>query len=250
YPRGKGGLFLNQLKFDAGDPNPANIEKKSRLLATFLSNMGVGSREAPVVLPGVNAEYTTVDLNRWNNVYIRNREGQRDLFGDGLDLRHLVAGERYYADVPFLLTDYATAPVPQGILGEAAGIEVAKPADMLYFLHAAQVARPAGGEERPEVATYVVRYADGSSVEVPVRLGEEVGHWQQKSPLPLPNGRIGWAVPYPGAGTVDTVPVLYVSQWQNPKPQVPIASLDLRKGKDLDRARLLVLGVTVAKIRQ
>jgi len=43
FPQGKGGLFLNQLKFMADEPVKANAEKKLRILGVILQNMGAGS---------------------------------------------------------------------------------------------------------------------------------------------------------------------------------------------------------------
>ncbi|HIE51462.1 MAG TPA: hypothetical protein EYP85_06855 [Armatimonadetes bacterium] len=44
YPHGRGGVFLNQIKFLEKEPNPENEPKKLNLMGVLLRNMGVGSR--------------------------------------------------------------------------------------------------------------------------------------------------------------------------------------------------------------
>ena len=46
YPRGKGGIFLNQLKFMAQEPVKVNADKKIRALGVILQNMGAGFRSS------------------------------------------------------------------------------------------------------------------------------------------------------------------------------------------------------------
>jgi hypothetical protein len=80
-------------------------------------------------------------------------------------------------------------------------IPVGWKADVLYFLHTANITRPIAERERarmtdrkrpfqlPEVAKYVLQYADGKTREVPVLLERYVGHWLQEGPKPLSGAR-------------------------------------------------------------
>lgn len=44
FPRGKGGFFLNQIKFMKAEPNPENDTKKLTVLSVTLQNLGIASK--------------------------------------------------------------------------------------------------------------------------------------------------------------------------------------------------------------
>lgn len=271
YPRGKGGILLNQVKLMAEEPNPPNRARKIRLVATLLQNLGAGLRSSEVVVPGVNVRYLPIDLTKHCNRHLKEIAGKPGWFGDRRrDLRHLTLGEQFHADVLYHVSDYATAPVPKCILlaspkaptrfrglpQAVKGIPIGQKGDALFFLHAAYVMRPVNDRERgrrnfkiPELFQYVVHYADGSTATVPILLEERVENWLQKEPKPLSGARIAWTSPFPGARPDDPRPVLYSTLWRNPKPDVAIKSLDITLGRDGHRAIPAVLAVTVG-VRQ
>lgn len=271
YPRGKGGILLNQIRLMDDEPNPENIDKKLRLVATLLQNMGAGARSSEVMLPGVNVQYAPVDITRWCNRHLKANAGQPGWFGEnGRDLSHLKVGTQYLADIQFHLPDYVNAPVPQSImLGNpdapeplrslptaVDGIAVEKKADALFFLHTALVTRPPAewekqdrGYKAPELFRYVVHYADGTMAEIPVRYEEQVDNWLQKTPRALSAARVAWSAPFPDAKPDDPRPVLYAMAWNNPKPDVAIRSVDVKPGKDGNRAVPAVLAITVGSAK-
>jgi len=266
YPRGKGGILLCQIKLMAEEPNKPNKARKIRLLATLLQNLGAGLRASSVVVPGVNVRYVPIDITRYCNRHIKTIANRPGWFGDRRrDLRHLNLGQQYHADVLFHISDYATAPVPKSIMlagpkapqrfrdlpAQVKGIAIGRKADALFFLHAAYVNRPVSERERrsrrfriPEVLKYVVRYADGSTAEIPVRLEEHIENWLQREPRHLPGARVAWSVAFPKARPDDPRPVLYSMTWNNVKPDVAIASLDVVLGRDGHRAVPAVLAIT------
>ncbi|MDH7570675.1 MAG: hypothetical protein QHJ73_13920, partial [Armatimonadota bacterium] len=268
YPRGKGGMLLNQVKLMDQEAVPANAGRKIRLVATLLQNMGAAMRSSSAVLvPGLNVQFTPLDLTRFCNRYLQSREGQAAWFGDrNRDLRHFTVGQQFLADVLYHVSDYATAPVPQVLMlggpdassdfrdlpAKVEGIPVNRKADALFFLHAARVRNPVRDDERrrrgfalPEVLKYVVHYADGSAAEIPVVLEENIEHWLQKEPRPLPGARVAWSVPFPGAAPDAERPVLYSMGWNNPRPETPITTIDVVLGRDGRRATPAVLAVSV-----
>ncbi len=104
-------------------------------------------------------------------------------------------------------------------------------ADSLFFLHAFKRTRgwnpPRQGDRTPPVLfKYVVHYADGSSVDVPVRYGDGADNWIQKEPLGLKDAVVAWAAAFPN-DTSGQQAVLYQMQWDNPKPDVAIQSVDM-----------------------
>ena len=222
YPKGKGGTMLCQVKFMKEEPVQANAAKKLRILNVLLQNMGVGSKGATVALPGVNIRYEPVNLTDRCTQYLMGREGRAGWFGrsEGMDMRNLQVGEQRLAEVLFHLVDYATAPVPdcimlgtrrapEGMPKEVTGIKVGKKADVLFFLHAANVTRPISAEERsrigarrrgfelPELLRYVIHYEDGEVADIPVLLEKHVDHWLQAGPKPLAGALVGATVQVP-----------------------------------------------------
>ena len=268
YPRGEGGVFLNQVKWMQNEPNPDNIGNKRNLVGVILRNMGVGSGTGQVAMPGVNIRYRTTNLTNWCNSYMTEHDGKVGWFGGkGRDLRDFAVGERQFADVTYHVPDYSTAPVPnciiirqRGVTEVVKGIEIGAKADLLFFLYAADVRRPVTDQERqlmgarrnpfvlPEVARYVIHYADGEQAVVPLVLDKHVRHWEQDKPIALPGAAIATRIPI--EVLEGKVGVLYSMQVTNPRPDVEIKSIDFdlarnSKGNVNSRAGLALLGITL-----
>jgi hypothetical protein len=189
----------------------------------------------------------------------------RGWFDGGRDLTHLPTGRQTFAGVAYELVDFKTSPVPscvmlagpgaKGKLAKSVTVKVGGKADSLFFLHTLNKARDwqpprEGNAEQPAAFRYVVRYADGKTVEVPVRLGEGVDHWLSKSPAGLKRAAVAWAAPFPNDRTGEQA-VAYQMQWQNPRPDAEIASVELAydpKVGDQYGAPVL-LGLTAARER-
>ncbi|MFQ6130566.1 MAG: glycoside hydrolase family 2 TIM barrel-domain containing protein [Armatimonadota bacterium] len=275
YPRGKGGVFLNQLKFMADEPNQVNADKKLRALGVLLQNMGAGSRTAEVAIPGVNVRYETINLTDYCTQYMREHAGKPGWFGQkGQDLRTFRVGEQTLANVTYHPVDYSTAPVPdcimlaargapQGLPQAVEGIKVGKRADLLFFLQAARVTRPINEDERsrigaprrafalPEVARYVLHYADGKTADIPVILEKHVDHWMQEEPTVLEAALVAWSGQI--EGVEDQRAVLYSMQAPNPRPDVVIESIDVVVGRDANgnptnRAVPALLAITLGTV--
>jgi beta-galactosidase len=187
----------------------------------------------------------------------------------------LPRGEQTLADVPYHITDYATAPTPdviilggesrrynpehvRGLPDRVEGIRVGRRADLLYFLHTAHVGGPVTERERarmndarrpfelPIVMKYVLHYADGQTTEIPVVLERQIDHWDREQPAPLFEARVAWRQP------LDTLEgreaVLYSMQAANPRPDVAIESIDIVRTSE--RAVPAVLGITLGEVIQ
>jgi len=273
FPRGKGGLFLCQLKFMADEPRPENADKKLRILSVLLQNMGVGSRSASkVAVPGVNVRFTPVNIQEYCNAYLAGRADKAGWFGDkNKDMKSLPRGRAEFADVAYHVVDYLTAPIPDCIIlgGQraqprsirdnsptVAGIKAGRKADLLYSLHTAHVARPITDRERrqmldrrrpfvrPSVFKYVLHYADGATAEIPVVLEEHVDHWLSEAPRPLEAAQIGWSRPVTADARERAV--LYTMQAMNPRPDAAIDTIEIVRTSD--RATPAVVAVTLGEI--
>jgi len=142
-------------------------------------------------------------------------------------------GEKCLRDVPWGLTDCNGVPFdlirPDQndsraclVLGspvlpdnprEIKGIRVDSAARNLYFLHAC-------AWFAEDVFRYVVHYADGSRVEIPVRNGIEIADWYNMSrKYPGSSLVCGWKN-LEGRG-------LWLYQWKNPHPEKQIATIDI-----------------------
>jgi beta-galactosidase len=271
-PRGRGWIVLNQLRWLEDEPRPENAAKKLRILGVLLGNLDVGSRSGAIVaVPGVNVRFTPVIIQEHCTAYLASERGGEAWFGvRGQDMGRLPRGRSDLADITYHIVDYATAPIPDCIIlgGDRSprrlqefpeaveGIPVGRKADMLYFLQAAHVHRPITDRERermrddrrpwspPALLTYVLHYADGQTAEIPAVLERHIDHWVQEEPRPLAAGRIGWSAPL--ADDASGRMTLYSMQAPNPRPEVEIRTLDIRRTSD--RANPAVLAITLGEV--
>lgn len=82
-----------------------------------------------------------------------------------------------------------------------------------------------GGESFGALAgNYVIRYADGATAEVPIRLGQETGDWWREAGQRFANDatHIAWGGVTPAGREVR----LFQHTWTNPRPEAEIVSLD------------------------
>lgn len=237
YPRANGGIVLNQLRFKENETVPANATKKRAITAAILRNLKAPFAGGDTVLAGQNLNYTPIDIGKSANLF-RNELGW---FGKNKDtFAALPTGKNSFAGVPFSVFDFPTSPVPTAIsLKGAAGVAVDAVKDIpvnskaraLFFLQTARIDKRRNKNDLKqsvvhEVARYVVNYADGTKEIVPIRAELDVENWKQKTPQALPGAQIAWTKPYDDGESG----VAYLQMWNNPKPDVEIASIDLEYG--------------------
>ncbi len=277
FPRGEGGVFLNQVKFMEEEPNAENADKKRRLVGTLLQNMGVGVA-SQVAVPGVNVRYEPVDIMGHANQY-RDTSWVGENIWFGQADRHLGAlesreGTVELADVAYQLVHFRTAPSHDCIMLAGSGapgrfpqevrdIPVDRECDLLFFLHTANVTEPVTAAERdrmtarrerdrfqrPKVMEYVLNYTDGRSESVPVVLEQHINHWLQEEPQDLQGARLAWTHRFEDG----TYGALYSMQVPNPRPDVAIESIDVvvatdGQGNPVDRATPAVLAITTGRV--
>ena len=80
----------------------------------------------------------------------------------------------------------------------------------------------------------MVHYADGQKAEVPVLYGEGADHWINKDPAGLKSAALAWAAPFPAQQSAEQA-VVYQCTWSNPRPEAPIATIDLEYGEQGSR---------------
>ena len=253
YPRGRGGIVLNQLKFQDSESVPVNALKKRAILAAILRNLKAPFAGGDMVLAGQNLDYLPIEIGPSANLF----RGERGWFGDAnKTFADLPTGKNSFAGVPFSVYDFPTSPVPTAVsLQGAKGVEatsvkeiaVGTKARALFFLQTAKIDKRRSKDDIKkdrifEVAHYAVNYADGSRERVPIRAELDVENWKQKAPKALPGAQVAWTKTL-GEGEVA---VAYLQTWNNPKPDIQIKSIDLEYGEQRAGVPVL-LALTAAR---
>jgi hypothetical protein len=244
YPMGKGGILTSQLRILASESVPVNADKKRTIVSALLRNLNATFAAGPQELaPGAALRYTPVPLDDKCNRFLT---GADSWFKNTQprDMAALPRGEGRFAGVDYIVREFKTSPLPSVIVLNGAGaagvsalpmqvdgIPVDRKVDALFFLQAFnQYARPDARRDRnPVVFQYVIHYADGKTEAVPVRLGLEVDHWISRDPSGLRDAALAWAAQFPN-DTSGEQAVLYQMQWNNPRPDVVVQSIDVRYG--------------------
>lgn len=242
YAKGNGGVVLCNVNFLDNEAVPINQTKKRTILATILRNLKAPFSGGRTVIVGGNLACTPLDIHTKATTY----KDERGWFGDAnRTFKALPAGEHDLAGVRYNIYEMPTSPVPQvlmlggdGVPGnppaEIKGIPMGQKADALFFLHTARVDRRLNDHERREgkqleVFRYVVHYADGSEAVVPVVSEIHIDDYRQQEPQVLPGAQLAWTSPYPNS---DVSAAAYAMQWNNPRPDVKITSIDMVYGAE------------------
>ncbi len=277
YPMGKGGVVLNQLKILPREANPINAAKKASLVRALLENLGAAFAGRKPVIVGSGLEYQPVKIDpTLYNAYL-DASGQPGWFtypdrrAPKVNFSALPKGRQRLAGALYEVFDFKTSPAAASLMLAGQGstttekqitIPVGRKADALFFLHACNPGRdllrwqqrfetrPDKAGDPPTVFRYVIHYADGEKVQVPVVWNQSVGSWLVKQE---PENQLSAAVAW--AAKVDAKDSWHLAawsmQWNNPRPEVKIESVDLlgspEEGKRFGAAALL--GLTTAHVR-
>jgi len=181
--------------------------------------------------------YQPIDLTAYFNHDVDNNVTGR--IGEGLEgtpgpinLSNLQRGTQLHSGVPFhidraIALRGSTFPQEEGLPRNVRGIRIGRQVAGLCFLH--RFAYPARDREQ---FRYVLHFADGDTVEIPIVSGEEnvLGKYQRNNVRLFPP-------PFDLAGGGG------VAEWVNAKPTVAVESVDLLGANTGDVA---VLGITAA----
>ena len=182
--------------------------------------------------------------------------------GNLLDALDLIEPEAAPRQIVYLQEDYfLQSPVPQVLMlggdrvpgnlpAEIKEIPVRQKADALFFLHTSRVDRRLNDHERREgkqlaMFRYVVRYADGGETVVPVISETHIDDYRQQKPQALPGAQLAWTRLYPNS---DISAAAYAMQWNNPRPDVEITSIDMVYGPErCGVPRLIAVTAAIAR---
>ncbi|MCA1595700.1 MAG: hypothetical protein LC772_04660, partial [Chloroflexi bacterium] len=195
YPRGAGGIVLCNVNFKDTELVAENAGKKQAIIAAILRNLHAPFSGGKSIIAGAgNLSYSPVDLSKQANQYT----GDRGWFGDrNFTFADLPAGRQLFAGVPYSVYSFATSIVPTvlmlgggGVPGhlpdQVTGIPVNRKADALFFLQAARIDQRRSPDDikkgkQYEMADYVIHYADGTQIKVPIYSEIDVENYQQKT---------------------------------------------------------------------
>jgi serine/threonine protein kinase/WD40 repeat protein len=108
---------------------------------------------------------------------------------------------------------------------QVTGIPVGLAAQRVHFLHATLM-----GFDLPpafRIGSYVVRYADGETREIPIRLGVEVADWWTQEGEDRSQLQVAWTGQSAASRTAGRTIRLFRTTWENPRPDAVIESLGL-----------------------
>ena len=252
-PHGRGRYILASLPAKA---NPATV----RFLAALLANLNVPTSDSRcfLFLSGLAGSHTAkrAGAREWRGFFkiditpYCNRVFYDEVAGDGLggwddsgnnDMRNLPTGDLLFGGLPFHIIDTShddpyddlatrlghpiracivlKGTVRPSFSERVEGIKVGQKARKLFFLHTATWSGGAAGQK---VGRYVIQYADGTTVEVPLKQGVHIDDWTRVSRGSLKEASVAWM----GSNSEHSQVGLYVMPWQNPYPDREIVAID------------------------
>ena len=256
YVKGGGGVVLCNLNFMENEVVPVNKNKKRTILAAVLRNLKATFAGGKTIIAGAGLISTPVDIHIRATTY----KDERGWFGNkARTFAGLPAGSLKLGGIEYNIYEMATSPVPQvlmlggnGIPGNLppsiSGIPVNTKADALFFLHTARLGVRMTENDRRDRKTYVmfkyvVHYADGQTAEIPIRSEIDIENYVQTSPAPISGAQLAWIRPYENS---EDKAAAYAKQWNNPRPDVVIQSVDMIP-VDPSRGNPVLLGLTAVK---
>ena len=252
YSTGSGGEVLCNVLFQDRESVPANQAKKRTILATLLRNLKAPFGGEKTIVAGANLQYQPVDISKCCTQF----RDDRGWFGDKkFTFKDIPFGPQKFAGVRYEIFEQGTSIVPSVIMlagngipgklpAEVKGIPVNKKADALFFLHTCRLDQRRNDRDikegkKFELARYVVNYADGQTMDIPIFAEIDIHEYKQKdAPQQIPGAQLAWTQAYEGAGFCAAA---YSKQWLNPRPDVEIKSLDIVYGAQKDRKWTIVV---------
>ncbi len=228
YPEGKGGLVLCNLWFKKQESVPLNAVKKRRLLGALLQNLHAQLAEPTASVAHSSKTFVPINLAGAANAFT----GSRGWFGDPVHtFDKLPTGFQVFGGIQYSVYQFKTSPVPtcvltgapsaKGTVFHSAPISVNRTADELYFLQTARLSQAVGSGE--VVGHYLVTYADGTKLEIPLRAHINIDNYLESQPQTLAGASTAWVDRWPDGKTAEA----FTLKWVNPRPAKKIASIQL-----------------------
>lgn len=230
-------LTCNELNRAIAPESPANDRFSPLNVAAILLPVGLLllpiARNFELDWPRAAGTFVPVDLSHHVNYLLT----QPMLNVPGNDLSDLGIGRKTLRGVPFRIdgavvvgpgeTQGRLTRGPVTLSRRVEDIPVRQKVDRLYFLHAANFAslnpRLSPGQE---IGAYVVHYADGNQIRIPLRAGIDIADWWDVRDE-VSQAQVAWTGTNAAASASRDRLRLFLESWENPWPGVTIQSLDL-----------------------
>jgi hypothetical protein len=166
--------------------------------------------------------------------------------GPDNNLKELPTGEQTFAGVRFKIADkfiqLGSTNFPNGA-AKVEGIAVQSKFARLHILHATEWA----AEDDAIVGEYTVTWEDDTSVTIPIVYGKDVMDWWYDDACSEPSrGKVAWKGENDLAKQQQKKIRLYLTTWENSKPDTKVKTLDFASTKDTPAAPFCV-AMTVEK---
>jgi hypothetical protein len=185
-------------------------------------------------------KWTCLDLQPKANQKLK--EDFHDNAFPGNNLANLSQGEQTLEGVKFNIgekliqltsTQESVAKMPEKVEGIKVDAKIAK----LHILHATGWS----AEDGAQIGEYTVNWEDGSSATIPIEYGKDVLDWWCTSESGTPSrSKVAWKGENEGAKTLNNTIRLYMTTWENPKPDKKVKSIDYSTTKKTPAAPFCV----------
>jgi WD40 repeat protein/tetratricopeptide (TPR) repeat protein len=149
---------------------------------------------------------------------------------NGYTLGHVPIGVHRMAGVEFGIRGIVQLSAPHLLKGgmvypdEVKGIQVGQTCRRIHFLHSVTTSLQKAGVR---IGSYMMHYVDGHTQDLPIVYGEDVREWTDYPYTKVTKGTVAWQ-----AGTPNNdVLRLWKSTWENPLPDLPVATIDYVSAK-------------------
>jgi hypothetical protein len=239
-------------------------QPKSSRFAVLLAVLAVGMPLPEAVVsgqgpngPGKDDTAKYVDLVPYANRRFEDQTADDKVGGwtdqGANDMRFIPKGHQYFRNVPFYVADrlavVGNLPEP-GCISlksknnphaplESKPITIDAQARYLYFLHCC-----AYGKHNVHCADYVINYADGTNVVIPLHVGREIDEWWEAATRRPLGAVLAWR----GQNPVKDDVGFYLFEWRNPHPDKKIASIVFRSLNTVTTPILIAVTATKKKV--
>jgi hypothetical protein len=203
----------------------------------------------------VDRELVYIDLNSKVNQKLTENLGTG---AEGNNLKELPTGEQAFGDVKFKIGDgliHLGSKVLDKLPEKVEGIKIDGKLAKLYILHATSFGGGPNKEGDPwfvkddtHIGEYRVNFEDKSSEMIPIVYGQDVRDWfYVEGEKDLTRGKIVWKGENVRATQVGAKIRLYLTTWENPKPDKKVISIDYVGRKDETVAAPFCVAMTLER---
>jgi hypothetical protein len=185
------------------------------------------------------------DDKKWAFVDIQSKANQKLKDGfhsntEGNNLAEVPTGEQTLEGVKFKIGEACIQLGSKDLTDKpdkVEGIKVDKKCTKLHFLHATGYST----EYDTVIGEYTVNWDDGTSVTIPIVFGKDVRDWWYYDDTPEPTrGKVAWKGDNDYAKSLNAKIRLYLTTWDNPKPDKKIKGIDYSTTKETQCAPFCV----------